>query len=626
MSAPHLGRVRFGVFEFDSRTGELSKAGRRLPIQGVPIQVLLVLLEHPNQMVAREDLRARIWPADTFVDFDHSLHNAVAKLREALGDKAGSPRFIETLPRRGYRFIASVEYGEVAAIEAPAAKTARRSLGRPTLAAAIVGILALSALILVDVGRVRSRWRGGPSVAPIDSIAVLPLKNLSNDPEQDYLAEGLTETLITHLGKIRALNVISRTSVMQYKNSSKALPEIARELNVGAIVEGTVARSGNRIRITANLVQASPERHLWAETYERDLQDVLRLQSDVARAIVQEIRVALTPQERLQLAGAATVDPELHELYLRGRFFWNRRTRDDLFKSVQYFQRALERDPRYAAAHAGLADAYIAMGYLDFVLPREADGRAKAAALRALEIDESLAEAHTSLAAALQYYDRDWAGAEREFRRAIELNPSYATAHQWYAQLLSQRGRHAESVEESIRAQRLDPLSLIINSSLGNRLYFARKYSQAIDHLQRTLQLDPDFVMAHMDLGRVYEAEGQYGEAITVYARVAKVAADWPAATASLARASARAGRHAEARRMLSELQALASRAYVPPFDVALVHAALGEPDQACARLENAFDDRSNRLAFMAVDPVLDSMRSQPCFQSLLRRMGLEGN
>lgn len=412
---------------------------------------------------------------------------------------------------------------------------------------------------------------------------------------------------------------------MRYKDTVKSLPDIARDLQVDALVEGTVVRSGNRVRITASLVQVSPERHLWAEAYERDLNDVLRLQGDVARAIVHEIRVALTPKERSHLASGEAVDPQVYEGYLKGRFFWNRRTEADLHKAIDAFQSIIERDPRYAPAYAGLADAYISLGYLDYLPPREADSKAKAAALQALEIDETLAEAHTSLAAALQYLDRDWKAAEQEFLRALELNPSYATAHHWYAQLLAQLGRSEESLEESTRAQRLDPLSLVISASLGNRLYFAREYDQALEQLRKTLELDSNFALAHWNLGQTYEAKGLFPEAMDAYTRAAALSANSPASLASLARASARRGREADARRLLSALHGRSRQTYVSPFDVALVHLGLAEHEEACAWLEKAYDDRSNRLAFMAVDPSLDVLRSHPCFHDLLRRMGLDG-
>ena len=618
---PSAQRVRFGVFELDARTGELWKRGRKLPIQGLPIQLLTILAGQPNEMVTREELRERLWRGDTFVDFDHSLHNAIAKLREALGDDAANPRFIETLPRRGYRFVAPVE----SAGTAPLPATVKSARGKFWLtAAAAVAILVPVLLVAFDVAGLRSRWVSHGAAGRIGALAVLPLKNLSNDPEQDYFAEGLTEALITDLGKIGGLQVISRTSVMRYRETTKLLPEIARELQVDALVEGTVARSGNRVRITANLVRASPEQHLWAQSYERDLHDVLRLQDDVARAIADEIRVTLTPQEQSRLASSGSVDPEVYERYLKGRYFWNRRAEADLRKAIDYFQQAIDRDARYGPAYAGLADAYITLGYLDLLPPWEADAKAKAAALQALAIDETLAEAHTSLAAALQYLDRDWQGAEREFQRAIALNPSYATAHQWYAQLLAQRGRIQESLEESIRAQRLDPLSLIISGSLAHRLYLAREYDRAIVQLQKTIELDPTFALAHWNLGQIHEATKRFPDAISAYSRALALSGNHPSVMASQARAFAQSDRETDARRLLGELHARSQRQYVSPFDFAIVYAALGEEDEAFGWLEKAYDDRSNRLAFMGVDPALDSLRSHPRFEGLLRRMALD--
>ena len=613
--------IRFGVFELDARTGELRKRGLRLPIQGLPVQLLTVLLERPNQMVTREELRARLWPADTFVDFDHSLHNAVARLREVLGDEASSPRFIETLPRRGYRFIAPVETIVVPS-EPATSRQPQQHLRRPLVAIA-VGLIVLSALVAFAVEGVRSRLLGRSGATVIQSVAVLPLKSLSSDSDEDYFAEGLTEALITDLGKISALRVISRTSVMRYKDTRKTLPEIARELHVDALVEGAVTRSGDRVRITANLVQGSPERRLWSESYERTSGDVLRLQQDVARAIVDEIRVALTPQERSRFAVARAVDPEVYRLYLRGRFFWNRRTAEGLRKAIAAFEQVIERDPGYAPAYAGLADAYIPMAYLDLISPREAHVKARQAALAALKLDESLAEAHTSLAATLQFHDRDWVGAEREFKRAIELNANYATAHHWYAQLLAPLGRTDECLAASRKALDLDPLSLIISGSLGNRLYLARRYDQAIEQLHKTLELDSSFDLAHWNLGEVYEAKGDFAQATDAYARAARLSNDRPAVLASLARAQALSGNREVAWSFLDRLQALSQSTYVSPFDIALVHVGLGMNDEAFAWLDKAYDDRSNRLAFIAVDPKLDALRADPRFDDLLRRMGL---
>ena len=428
--------VRFGVFELDLHSGELRKRGVNLPLQGLPIQVLTILLENPGQMVTRDELRTRLWPADTFVDFDHSLHNAIARLREALGETASSPRFVETLPRKGYRFIGSPELPAVTPKKDESA-VARRRLSRRALVPAGLSLLAvLTVLVGLNMGGLRSRLFGTPVSAAIhvDSIAVLPLKNLSDDREQDYFADGMTEALITDLGKVSALRVISRTSVMRYKNTNKALPEIARDLQVDALVEGTVARAGDRLRITANLVQAAPEKHLWGDTYERSLSDVIALQNEVARNITQQIQVQLTPEEHVRLSTSHAVDPEAYKLYIKGRYFWVKRNRESFDRAMSYFQQAIDRDPNYAAPYSGLADCYVLFGSSFDVggqAPNEVQPKAKATALKALELDNSLADAHNSIAYVKLTYDWDWPGAEAEFKRSLALNPGYAC----YAQL-----------------------------------------------------------------------------------------------------------------------------------------------------------------------------------------------
>ena len=383
------GPVRFGEFEVDFRAGELRKADLKIRLQKQPFQILEILLAWAGEVVSREELQQHIWPADTFVDFDQGLSNAIKRLREALCDSVESPRFIETIPRRGYRFIGMVE------------------------------------------NRVTSR---------IQSLAVLPLENLSGDPEQEYFADGLTEALITNLVKISALHVVSRTSVMQYKGVHRPLREITRELGVDAVVEGTVRRAGVRVCISAQLVDARVDRHLWAESYERDLRDILVLQADVAGAIVQEVRAKLTLQEQEKLARTRQVDPEAYEAYLKGRYYWNRRTPEGVRRGYQYFQRAIEKDPTYAAAYAGLADFAGVAGWWGFVPPEQGCGRAKKAAQTSLDIEET-AEAHASLGWGIIHYDFDVVAAEKEFQMAIRLDPRYATAHQWYAHFLGYMGR-----------------------------------------------------------------------------------------------------------------------------------------------------------------------------------------
>ena len=412
-------RVRFGQFEMDEHAGELRKEGIKVRLQEQPLQILQILLEHPGEVVTREELRKRVWPTDTFVDFDHGINNAIKRLREVLGDTAETPRFIETLPRRGYRFVERVQ----------------------------------------------------PKEGSIQSLAVLPLENLSRDPEQEYFADGLTEALITGLAKISALRVISRTSAMQYKGvRNKSVREIARELGVDGIVEGTLQRSGDRVCISAQLINASTDTHLWAERYERDLRDILALQSEVARAIAEEIQIKLTPRERAQLGQTRMVNPEAYEAYLKGRYYWNKRTPDAVKRGAEYFHLAIEKDPTYAAAYASLADGAAVTGFWGFVSPEEGFGRAKSTARKALEIDET-AEAHAALGWALLHYDFDFSASEREFRRSIDLNPGYANGAQWYGMYLTVMRRAGQGMLEIKRALQLDPLSLIINTTFAWACY-----------------------------------------------------------------------------------------------------------------------------------------------------------
>lgn len=620
-TTPSTQTFRFGLFELNVRAGELRKRGLRVPLQGLPIQLLTILLENSGQVVTREDLRTRLWPADTFVDFDHSLHNAIARLREALGEDATNPRFIETLPRRGYRFLVPLSAIAPAPIMPPQAVP----LGPWRLFASAVLVLTVLAALLVGINSpaLRSRLFGNPTSSRIQSIAVLPLKNLSNDPEQDYFADGVTETLITDLGKVAALRVISRTSVMRYKSTQKPLPEIAKELQVDVLVEGTVARSGDHVRITANLVQASPERHLWAESYERDLRDVLALQGDVASAIAREIQIKLTPQERSRLVSSSAVNPEAYQHYLKGRYFWNRRTQEGLKRAVEHFNEAIALDQKYALAYAGVAECYLPLAYLGYAPSNQALTTAKTAAAKALEIDETVAEAHAALGAAIMFQEWDWAGSEKEFKRAIELNPGYATAHSWYAQHLLAMGRLREGLEESKRAQKLDPFSLIINSGLAHRLYWARQYDQAIEQSQKTIELDPNFALGHWDLGLDYEQTGAPGQAIAEMTKAVSLSESNSLMMAGLGHAYAVSGNRAAALKIARELEKRSHVEYVDPYALALVYAGLAEKDQAFAYLEKAYDQRSPLFSFLSVEQMLDPVRSDPRFQKLVHRVGL---
>jgi serine/threonine protein kinase/tetratricopeptide (TPR) repeat protein len=459
----------------------------------------------------------------------------------------------------------------------------------------------------------------------IQAVAVLPLADLSEHLERDYFADGMTEALITDLAKISALRVISRTSVMQYKGVQRPLPQIARELNVDAVVEGSVLRSGNRVRITAQLIHAATDQHLWAESYERDLRDVLSLQSEVARAIAKEIQVKLTPQDQARLVSARAVDPEAYQLYLKGRFYWNKRTESSLKKSIAHFHQAIDLDPNYTLAYAGIADCYSLLGWDLFgaLPPKEALPIAKAAANKALEIDDSLAEAHSSLAWTKLVFDWDWSGAENEFNRAIELNPGYAVAHHFYAECLAGMGRYNEALVEIRRAQELDPLSLIINSVVGWILYFGRQYDQAIAQFQRAIELDPNFWVAHWTLGRAYEGKEAFAEAVAEIQKAIELSAGSPLSLAALGHAYAVSGKRAEAQKVLDGLNESSEQRYVSPFGIAAIYAGLGEIDQAFQWLENAYQERSGWLIWLRADPVSDPLRSDPRFQDLMRRMNL---
>jgi TolB-like protein/Flp pilus assembly protein TadD len=599
-------------------------------LQDKPLQILTLLLEHPGDVVTREELQKRLWTGGIIVDFEHSINTAVKRLREALGDDAEHPRFIETLPRHGYRFIAPVEGGAMQELPLPTTgpRAVRESPLRRHWAVAVASglvVAVVAVLFALNIAGLRERVLravGAVREPPlhIQSIAVLPLENLSRDPEQEYFTDGMTDALITDLAKISALRVISRNSTMQYKGQRKPTPQIAKELNVDAVVEGTVLRSGNRVRISAQLIQANPEKHLWAESYERDLRDVLALQSEVAGAIANEIKIKVTPQEQARLANARPVNPDAHEAYLKGRYYWNLRTEGGLKKGIEYFQQAIEKDPGYALAYAGLADAYFSLADYGLMSPSEAYPRVKAAVLKALDIDETLAEAHRPLSAALEC-EWDWAGAEREIKRAIELNPGYATAHQSYAEHLSAMGRHNEAMAEAKRAQELDPVSPSINTAAAQVFFFARRYDEAIAQCRKTLELNAGFHTAHIYLCRAYEQQRLYDEAISECHKAMALDEGNPAPAANLARAYAAAGKRTEALKVLSSLKELSRQRYVSPYQMAYIYAALGDFNQAFAWLERAYQEGSPGLVFLKVDPRVDRLRPDPRFQDLLRRV-----
>src|ERR1700756_813745 len=595
------GRLRFGVFELDPRAGELRKHGLRVRLQEQPFRVLEMLLEHAGKVVSREELQKKLWPADTFVDFDHGLNKAINKIRGALGDSAESPRFVETVSRRGYRFLAEVKDADAApartpepAIQPHQPQPAAEDPERPNLPGKLAEVKNPSlsyawkilVLVLLLMAASLAIWKlhswNHPSSA-IRSLAVLPFESLSNDASQDYFADGMTDELISDLGQISALRVISRTSVMSYKRARKPLPQIARELSVDAVVEGTVLRSGNEVRITAQLIEAATDKHLWSQSYEGQLRDTLALQNKVAKTIADQIRINLSPQEQAALKTVRVVVPEAYESYLKGRYFWNKRTADSLKAALAYFDQAIEEDPKYAQAHSGLADTYALLGDWQYAVmtPKEALPKAKAAAIKAVELDSSLGEAHNSLAFCLDGFDWDFVSADREFRRAIELNPSYATAHHWYAWHLALVGKNAEAIAEMKTAQNLDPLSLIINADLAELLVIAHSYDESIEKSRRTIEMDPNFGLAHNQLAQAYLQKQMYVEAIGELRKAIQLSGDSPTCIANLARAYAASGKRNEALQLLSDLKKSSNPGYSHASEIAVIYAALGDKNQA---------------------------------------------
>lgn len=642
--------LQFDIFELDLRAGELRKQGVKVRLQGQPLQVLEALLRRSGDVVTREELRAQIWKTDTFVDFDHSLHNAIARLREVLGDSPENPRYIETLPRRGYRFLVPVESHDglrAAGTPTPVSGAIstdikRRIYGRRARVSALV-LIAIGLIGILSLKRVRQGLFGQPHSHRIGSLAVLPLVDLSGNPDQDFFADGMTEALITDLGKVSALRVISRTSVVQYKGTRKTLPEIARELNVDALLEGTVLRSGNRLRITANLVQASPERHLWAESYESEVGDILTLQGQVAQAVAREIQVKLTPEEEKVLGYARPVNPKAHDDYLKGRYLCNKDTRGPIDKGIQYFQKAIDEAPSDPLAYAGLADCYVLLAWGGDIFagdlsPQEIMPKARDAAQRALQLDEGLADAHTTFADVQMILDWNWSGAEQEFKRAIELNPSYTPAHVWYAHYLAAMGRSDESVAEAKRSLELDPFSEVTTDFAEWAFQFARRYDLTVQQAQRSLEVAPEFPWAHWELGWAYERTGRASEAIPELIKAEELFGMSQEKLTGLRKAYHESGRKGYWRKMLEfcreaskqprtfgSASGYGSVDYFQNVEMAAVQVRLGELNAAFESLERARKKHDTNIIYLKVDPFWDDVRSDPRFQSLLRRMGLEG-
>src|SRR5580700_891060 len=617
--------VRFGKFELDLSTRELRTDGRGFVLQEQPFQILSALLERPGHLVTRNELKHRLWSSDTFVDFERSLNKAVNRLREVLEESADQPRFIETLHRQGYRFIAPVEsLSEASKRQASAPGKLPQSLpAKPShwkfATKTSAGILAIALIVAVAL---RMGWKHGSST--IHSIAVLPLENLSADPAQDYFADGMTDELITDLGQIKALRVISRTSVMQYKGVRKPIAQVARELGVDAVVEGTILKSGSQVRITAQLIQAPLDKHLWAQSYEGDLHDVLSLQNRVARAIAEEIQVTLTPGERVLLRAGRAVNPEAYEDYLQGRYFWNKRDGDALERASEYFQKATSIDPDYAPAYAGLAQTYAL--FAGNIGPKdEFVAAGKKAANQALLLDPNLAEAHTALAL-LVSGEYNFTYEEREFKLAVTLDPNYATGHHWYGEVyLVQMGRFEEANREMQQALALDPASRIIATDWGTVLFWERRYDEAYKQLSKVIAMDAEFSEAYLWRGRVLLQQGKYPAAIADLETAHRINHASQIISPTLAYAYGVSGNRAKAISQLQSLLAESHQRYVSPWAIGLVYLGLGDKPQSLDWFERAVRVHSPEMTAVWVAPEADPLRREPRFKELLSAMNLPG-
>ena len=662
--------IRFGEdFALDLRPRRLRRSSHVLKLERIPLEILVLLLERRGEIVSRDEIVARVWGNDVFLDTDNSIRGAIRKVRQALKDDPETPRFIQTVTGRGYRFIAPIispeeertteppkpeasvvptgtqsfvrepdswpqggslgpmdQEQERTAGQVPGTETARGQLHRRARTWLLVGLASLAVVSILSLREFWS-WRGSrvPAVFQRKTVlAVLPFDNLSRDPDQEFFSEGLTEEMIAQVGKLNRdrLKVVARSSVAKYKGSTLTAREIGKELNADYLVQGSIRRSSDRIRITVQLIQARDQIVVWTESYDRELKDVLAVQDSVVRSIASEIHIALTEEQKERLATPRQISPEAYEAYLKGRYYWNKRTGESMQKAEQYFEQAIDRDPSYAAAYSGLADCNSGLTWHGFKSPAEALPKAYAAARKALEINPESAEAHASLGLAMTHR-WDWTGAEAEFRRALQLDPQYANAHHWYGDYLSIRGRHGEALAEAKHALELDPLNLMISTWVGLRYYMARDYSRAIDQNRNSVELDPNFAAAHLLLGEDYREAGLHSEAVNELKKAASLSGDSPLYTAQVAVALAVEGRNGDALRIAHELEAISRKRYVSPYGLAQIYAASNKNEDTFKWLQAAYEDHAVWMGYLAVDPIFDRYRSDERFKDLLRRVGL---
>lgn len=633
----------FGVFTVELSGGELRKHGVRLKVQERPFQLLVCLLERPGEIISRDELRHRLWPDGTFVDFDHNISSAINKLRTVLNDSASNPRFIETVGSRGYRFLADVK--RISSAPASSSQPPKQETPEVPIIAAATGsphqsmwkVVAGTALLLSILVAGYFQWvrKTSKSIAPVPRImvAVLPFQNLTGDSAQDYFSDGLTEEMIAELTRLNQdrLGVIARTSVMVYKQSPKPLDQIGRELGVQYVMEGSVRRDSSRVRITAELIQVKDQSHLWAREYDRELNNSLVLQSEIAQEIGDEIQISLGDGNGVKAANHpapahSTASYEAYDLYLKGRYFWNKRTTAGFLQAANYFQQAIAKDPGYASAYAGLADTYGLMSTWYAAPQQEFMPKAKAAALKALTLDDSLAEAHVSLALVAENYDYDWQTAEKEFRRAIQLNPDYATAHQWYAEYLGWQGRFDEALAESERARQLDPMSLIIATDRGTILFYAGRYDRAVQQFSAVLDMNPEFSNARSCIISTYVQQGNIAEALKENALMVNDDKNpqWYWAFRTYIYNHNHSGNGAEARHALEKFEEMSPRLRSDAILARLyAYNRSNQQDKIMLLLEQGYKEHSPALTNIKVDPKYDNLRKDPRFQELLARMNL---
>jgi len=645
--------LRFGgKFELDRGAYELRKAGRPLRLARIPMELLLLLLEHPDQLVSREQIAERIWGKDVFLDIDNGINAVVRRIRLVLEDDPEQPRFIQTVVGRGYRFIAPLQEAAPSPAVFPAAEAhfpvSNRSeqpvdmetdLQRPepdsesgktvpsgvTIPGRSRRMIAISAVafVFVIVALIAGRWftrnRG-----EIESIAVLPFANASGDPNMEYLSDGITESLINSLSQLPRLKVMSGDSVFRYRGKEMDAQAAGHELGVGAVLTGRIVQRGGDLWVSTELVDAHDNTHLWGEQYNRKLADLLSVQQEIVQQITDKLMLRLNGEEQTRLTKRYTDNSEAYQLYLKGRYSWNRRPRG-LLDGIKYFEQAIEKDPNYALAYSGLADCYAALATWEggTISPAEAMLKANAAALKAVEFDETLAEAHASLGYIRLHYDWNWPEAEKQFKRAIELNSRYATAHHWYSHYLMTMGQTEASLVESRRALELDPLDLIVSGHQPWHYYYAHDFGRVIELCHDKLASDPQAFWVHFELGRAYEQKRMFKEAISELTTAATLQKDMTFAIAALGHAFAVSGQSEKAQQLLSNLKKLSNQRYVSSADIAMIYVGLGDNDHAFAWLQKAFLERSWYLVLLRVDPRLDSLRSDPRFQELVSRVGL---